>query len=105
MRRRQRSDERELLAYLEACLDDLVLSPQLTYQSAAVSRTLELANDDWPESDAARELLWLVRGDRRALGRLQEVFMGRLLQSMLTEQRCLRAGRLVDEALALSYAR
>ena len=94
----------DLFVFLEASLEGLVLTPQLPQHAAAVSRTLELANDEWPERDAVRELLWLVAGDRRVLERLAEVFDGRLLLSMLPEPVGLRAGHLVDAALRQSYA-
>ena len=95
-----RQPQQDLFAFLEDSLEGAVLTVPVRLQAMSVSRALELANDDWPEADAARELLWLVGGDRRVLRRLQEVLEGRLLRTMLPEERSLRASRLVDVALS-----
>jgi hypothetical protein len=95
-----RQPQQDLFAFLEDSLEGAVLTVPVRLQAMSVSRALELANDDWPDADAARELLWLVGGDRRVLRRLQEVLEGRLLRTMLPEERSLRASRLVDVALS-----
>jgi hypothetical protein len=95
-----RATQQDLFEFLEDSLEGAVLTVPVRLQAMSVSRTLELANDDWPELEAARELLWLVDGDRRVLHRLQEVLEGRLLRTMLPEALALRASRLVDLALS-----
>jgi hypothetical protein len=95
-----RATQQDLFEFLEDSLEGAVLTVPVRLQAMSVSRTLELANDDWPELEAARELLWLVDGDRRVLHRLQEVLEGRLLRTMLPETLGLRASRLVDLALS-----
>ena len=90
----------DLFDFLEDSLEGAVITAPVRLQAMSVSRAMELANDDWSESDAARELLWLVDGDRQVLVRLQEVFEGRLLRSMLPEALGLRVSRLVDVALS-----
>jgi hypothetical protein len=92
--------QQDLFDFLEDSLEGVVITAPVRLQAMSVSRAMELANDDWPESDAARELLWLVDGDRQVLLRLQEVFEGRLLRSMLPEALGLRVSRLVDVALS-----
>jgi len=96
--------EEALFAFLEECMVGAGAPAPLREQADAVTRVLELANDDWPEPEAVRELLLLAQGDRPALERTQRVLQGGLLRTMLPNLMAIRASRLVHAALRQSRA-
>jgi len=91
--------EAELFAFWEDCLRGIGRTAPLIEQAHSVSWALELANDDWPEPDAIRELLLLVSGDRRVLGRTYRVLVAGVLRNPLPDPPGVRASRLVLAAL------
>jgi hypothetical protein len=91
-----------LFAFLEESLVGAVPTMPINEHAAALARTLELANADWPEDEAVRELLALVDGDRRVLQRTQRVLQGGLLRTMLPNPLAIRAVRIAHAALQQS---
>jgi hypothetical protein len=93
------ASEPSLFAFLEESLAGGVVTAPLVEHAEAIARSLELANADWPEPEAARELLHLVGGERRVLERADRVLQGSLLRTMIPDVMGVRASRVVQAAL------
>jgi hypothetical protein len=89
----------DLFDFLE---DDLTGRPAPTGPASSdqlLARALEVANDDWPEHDAVRELARLAAGNRLGLQRAHRRLQLALLRNPVPDITGVRASRVVLAAL------
>jgi hypothetical protein len=88
-----------ILTYLDNCLKGTARRAPRPGQLDLTTRVFELANDDWSEDQAAAELAWLARYDKRPVEALCHGLLAGLIRNPFPDVAGVRASRVAFRAL------